>query len=135
MHMVVLLLLIIILLYKTICRLSFRVFSVVITWLVKYGRDFKTRKDFFRTNICKRLSCGSFGFQNIIVRTTQRFVQLSSPSLRHKVHENLPSVAYHAADILAVFFSLSQSLRKVVFDSTSQRLRQRCNDFFEHYLV
>ena len=45
MHMVVLLLLIFILLYKTICRLSFRVFSVVITWLVKYGRDFKTRKD------------------------------------------------------------------------------------------
>ena len=27
------------------CRLSFRVFSIVITWLVKYGRDFKTRKD------------------------------------------------------------------------------------------
>ena len=45
MHMVVLLLLICILLYKTICRLSFRVFSVVITWLVKYGRDLKTRKD------------------------------------------------------------------------------------------
>ena len=45
MHMVVLLLLIFILLYKTICRLSFRVFSVVITWLVKYGRDFKTRQD------------------------------------------------------------------------------------------
>ena len=45
MHMVVLLLLIFILLYKTIWRLSFRVFSVVITWLVKYGRDFKTRKD------------------------------------------------------------------------------------------
>ena len=45
MHMVVLLLLIFILLYKTICRLSFRVFSVVVTWLVKYGRDFKTRKD------------------------------------------------------------------------------------------
>ena len=34
-----------ILLYKTICRSSFRVCSVVITWLVKYGRDFKTRKD------------------------------------------------------------------------------------------
>ena len=45
MHMVVLLLLIFILLYKTICCLSFRVFCVVITWLVKYGRDFKTRKD------------------------------------------------------------------------------------------
>ena len=45
MHTVVLLLLIFILLYKTICRLSFRVFSVVNTWLVKYGRDFKTRKD------------------------------------------------------------------------------------------
>ena len=45
MHMVVLLLFIFILLYKTVCRLSFRVFSVVITWLVKYGRDFKTTKD------------------------------------------------------------------------------------------
>ena len=45
MHMVVLLLLIFILLYKTICRLTFRVFSVVITWLVKYDRDFKTRKE------------------------------------------------------------------------------------------
>ena len=45
MHMVVLLLLIFILLYKTMCRLSFRVFSVVITWLVKHGRDFRTRKD------------------------------------------------------------------------------------------
>ena len=45
MHMVVLLLLIFILLYKTICHLSFRVFSVVITWLVKYGCDFKTRED------------------------------------------------------------------------------------------
>ena len=45
MQMGVLLLLIFILLYKTICRLSFRVFSVVIRWLVKYGRDFKTRKD------------------------------------------------------------------------------------------
>ena len=45
MHMVVLLLLIFILLYKTICHLSFRVFSVVITWLVKYGRDLNTRKD------------------------------------------------------------------------------------------
>ena len=48
MHMVVLLLLIFILLHKTICRLSFRVFSVmsvVITWLAKYGRDFRTRKD------------------------------------------------------------------------------------------
>ena len=44
--MVALLLLIFILLYKTICRLSFRVFSVVITWLVKYGRDFKANKDF-----------------------------------------------------------------------------------------
>ena len=41
MYMVVLLLLILILLSKTICHLSFRVFSVVITWLVKYGRDSK----------------------------------------------------------------------------------------------
>ena len=45
MHMAVLLLLIFILLCKAICHLSFRVFSVVITWLVKYGRDIKTRKD------------------------------------------------------------------------------------------
>ena len=45
MHMVVLLLLIFILLYKAICRLSFRVFSVVITWLVKYDRDSKIWKD------------------------------------------------------------------------------------------
>ena len=40
MYMVVLLLFRLILLSKTICRLSFRGFSVVITWLVKYGRDF-----------------------------------------------------------------------------------------------
>ena len=45
MHIDVLLLLIFILLYKIICRLSFRVFSVMIMCLVKYGRDFKTRKD------------------------------------------------------------------------------------------
>ena len=47
MHVVVLLLLIFILSYKTtgVCCLSFGVFSVVITWLVKYGHDFKTRKD------------------------------------------------------------------------------------------
>ena len=45
MHMVVLLLLIFILLYKTMCLLSIRVFSVVMMWPVKYGRDFKTRKD------------------------------------------------------------------------------------------
>ena len=45
MHMVVLLLLILILLSKTICLLSVKVFSVVITWLVKYGRDSKIWKD------------------------------------------------------------------------------------------
>ena len=45
MHMVVLLLLILILLPKTIRRLSFRFFSVVITWLVKYGRDSKIWKE------------------------------------------------------------------------------------------
>ena len=45
MHMVVLLLLMLILLSKAICRLSFRVFSVVIMWLVKYGRDYKIWKD------------------------------------------------------------------------------------------
>ena len=45
MHMVVLLLLILILLSKTICPLSFREFSVVMTWLDKYGRNFKIWKD------------------------------------------------------------------------------------------
>ena len=45
MHMVVLLLLVLILLSKTICLLSFRVFSVVITLLVKYGRVSKIWKD------------------------------------------------------------------------------------------
>ena len=45
MHMVVLLLLIATLLYKTILPLSFRVCSVVMTWLDKYGRDFKIWKD------------------------------------------------------------------------------------------
>ena len=45
MYMVALLVLILILLSKTICRLSFRVFSVEITWLVKYGRDSKIWKD------------------------------------------------------------------------------------------
>ena len=45
MLMVVLLLLILSLLSKTICHLSFRFFSVVITWLVKYGRDSKVWKD------------------------------------------------------------------------------------------
>ena len=43
--MVVLLLLILNLLSKAIWCLSFRVFSVVITWLVKYGRDSKIWKD------------------------------------------------------------------------------------------
>ena len=45
MHMFVLLPLILILLSKTICRLSFRVFSVVITWQVKYGRNSEIWKD------------------------------------------------------------------------------------------
>ena len=45
MHMIVLLLLILTLLSKTISRLSFRVFSVVITWLVKYDCDSKIWKD------------------------------------------------------------------------------------------
>ena len=45
MYMVVLLLLILILLSKTICYLSFRGFSVVMTWLVKCGLDFKIWKD------------------------------------------------------------------------------------------
>ena len=52
MHMVVLLLLILILLSKTICHLSFRVFSVVITWLVKYGRVSKIWKDSSIEQIC-----------------------------------------------------------------------------------
>ena len=45
MNVVVLLLLLLILLSKTICHLSVGVFSVVMTWLVKYGRDFKIWKD------------------------------------------------------------------------------------------
>ena len=45
MYMVVLLLLILILLSKTIRCLSFRVFPVVVTWLVKYGRDSEIWKD------------------------------------------------------------------------------------------
>ena len=45
MDMVVLLLLILISLSKTICHLSFKVFSVVITGLVKYGCDSKIWKD------------------------------------------------------------------------------------------
>ena len=45
MHIVILLLLIFILLSKTTCCLSFRDFFVVITWLVKYGRDSKMWKD------------------------------------------------------------------------------------------
>ena len=44
MRMVVLFLLILILLSKTIYRLSFTVFSVVMRWLIKCGRDFKTWK-------------------------------------------------------------------------------------------
>ena len=45
MHMVVLLLLIFILYTKLYAVWVFGFFSVVITWLVKYGRDFETRKD------------------------------------------------------------------------------------------
>ena len=45
MHVVVLLLLIPILISKTVCRLSFRFFPVLITWLVKYERDSKIWKD------------------------------------------------------------------------------------------
>ena len=64
MHMVILLLLIFILLYKTICRLSFRVFSVVFTWLVKYGRDFKTRKDSSKEQISESgLDVGALAFK------------------------------------------------------------------------
>ena len=64
MQRVVLLLLIFILLYKTIKRLSFRVFSVVITWLVKYGRDFKTRKDSSIEQMSANvLAVGGFAFK------------------------------------------------------------------------
>ena len=65
MHMVVFLLLIFILLHKTICRLSFGFFSVVMTLLVKYGHDSTIWKDSSIEQIsAKGLSCGSFGFQN-----------------------------------------------------------------------
>ena len=67
MHMVVLLLLILILLSKTICGLSFRFFSAVITWLVKYGRNSKIWNDSSIDQVCAN-SCGCFDFQNIIVR-------------------------------------------------------------------
>ena len=63
-HMVVLLLFIFILLFKTICCLSFRFFSVVITWLVKYGRDFKTRKDSSIEQLsAKGLDVGALAFK------------------------------------------------------------------------
>ena len=60
MHIVVLLLLILILLSKTICRLSFRVLSVVITWVVKYGRDSKIWKVKISTN---GLDVGALAFK------------------------------------------------------------------------
>ena len=64
MHMAVLLLLILILLSKTICRLNFRVFSVVITWLVKYGRDSKIWKDSSTEQICANgLAVGALAFK------------------------------------------------------------------------
>ena len=52
MHIVVLLLLMLILISKTICRLSFRVLPVVITCLVKYGHDSKMWKDSSKEQIC-----------------------------------------------------------------------------------
>ena len=62
--MVVLLLLIHILLSNTICRLSFRPFSVVITWLVKYGRDSKIWKDSAKEEICGNgLAVGALAFK------------------------------------------------------------------------
>ena len=63
--MALVLLLILISLSTTICCLSFRVFSVVITWLVKYGRDSKIWKDSVnRTNIRKRsLAVGTLAFK------------------------------------------------------------------------
>ena len=61
--MAVLLLLIFILLHKTICRLSFRVFPVVITWLVKYGRDFKTKDSSLEQMSAKGLVVGALAFK------------------------------------------------------------------------
>ena len=64
MHMVVLLLLILILVSKTICHLSFRGFSVVITWLVKYGRDSKIWKDSSKEKISANgLAVGALAFK------------------------------------------------------------------------
>ena len=64
MHMVVLLLLILILLSNTICLLSFRPFSVVITWLVKYGRDSKIWKDSAKEQISANgLAVGASAFK------------------------------------------------------------------------
>ena len=62
--MVVLLLLILILLPKTIRRLSFRFFSVVITWLVKYGRDSKIWKESsIEQKSTKGLAVGALAFK------------------------------------------------------------------------
>ena len=62
--MVVLLLLILILLSKTISPLSFRVFSVVMTRLDKYGRVFKIRKDSSIEQIfANGLAVGSLAFK------------------------------------------------------------------------
>ena len=64
MHMVVLLLLILILLSKAICCLNFRVFSVVITWLFKYGRESKIWKDSSREQISANgLAVGDLAFK------------------------------------------------------------------------
>ena len=69
MHRVVLLLLILILLSKTLSRLNFSVSSVVMTWLVKYGRDSKIWKDSSIEQISANgLAVGPWLSENIIVR-------------------------------------------------------------------
>ena len=50
------------------CCLSFRDFSVIITWLVKYGCDSKVWKDSSIEQISVNgLAVGAIGFHNIIV--------------------------------------------------------------------
>ena len=69
MHMVVLLLMILTLSSKIICPLSFRIFFCYNDVAGQIWPGFQDMEGLFnRTNICKWHSCGSFGFQNIVVR-------------------------------------------------------------------
>ena len=68
-HVDILYLLMLILILKSIRRLSFKVYSVLVTWLVKYDRDLNLLEESSnRTNLCKKLICMRFCFQNIAIR-------------------------------------------------------------------